>query len=160
MQSNSDLEGYEAYARITYGSEEPKTFTRFYFYVADEGLADGDVKLIGRLKNSSNNDVFRLRLYQNAGLLQFNIRLYNNDSYEDYFADISINTWYRIDIKYDDSGNTWEWKLDGAVQDNGNLTGTHYTGIQKWDLGFISASQLNTGTIYFDSFVVNTINYY
>jgi hypothetical protein len=160
LNAISDATGYQAFARLNYGSEEPKTFTRFYLYVEAEGLADGDVKLIGRVKNSSNNDVFRLRLSKSSGQLQFNIRVYNNGSYEDYYADISLDTWYRIDIKYDDSSNTWEWKLDGAVQDGGNLIGTHYTGIQKWDLGFISTSQTYTGTVYYDLFIVNTLSYY
>ncbi len=97
---------------------------------------------------------------QSAGQLRFNIRLYNAGAYQDYYADISLNTWYRIDIKYDDSSNTWEWKLDGVVQDSGNLTGTHYTGIQKWILGFMATSQPYTGTAYYDLFIVNTMNYY
>ena len=159
LQSISADTGYTAYARLNYGSEEPKTFTGFYLYVEAEGLADGNNKLIGTFEDASNNDVFKLRLKQNAGQLQFNIRVYNNGSYEDYYADISLDTWYRIDIKYDDSSNTWEWKLDGVVQDGGNLTGTHYTGIQKWILGFMTTSQDYTGTIYYDLFSVNNVTY-
>jgi hypothetical protein len=167
LKSVSDVTEYKAFPKLNYAAEEPKTFTSFYFYVEAEGLADGNVKLIGALQNSSNNDVFRLRLYQNAGQLQFNIRVYNNGVYEDYLADISLVTWYRVDIKYDDTDGThgtWEVRLldvDGVLlaQDSGTLTGTHYTGIQRWNLGFMATSQPYTGTIYYDLFSVNTINY-
>jgi hypothetical protein len=74
-------------------------------------------------------------------------------------AVVSLNTWHKIDIKYDNTNDTWEWKFDGVVQDSGGLTGSHYTGLQKWFLGFADMTQQQTGTIYFDLFTVNTLSY-
>jgi hypothetical protein len=164
---SSDLSDplYKAFAKLNYASEEPITFTRMYLYVDTEGLENGNNKYIGALQNSSNNNVFTLRLNQNVDQLRLRLSVYNNGANENYYADVLEDTWYRIDIKYDDTNNTWEWKLsdvDGTLlhQDNGNLTGTHYTGIQKWNLGFMQSTQTITGIIYYDLLVVNTISYY
>jgi hypothetical protein len=71
----------------------------------------------------------------------------------------SLNEWYKIQFKYDDSENTWEWRLDGALQGSDDLTGTHRTGIREWRLGFWLGNQAETGTIYFDKFSVGIGTY-
>ena len=158
---------YKAFAKINYGSEEPRTFTRMYFYVEAEGLENGSNKYIGTFQDSANNDVIRLRLNQNADQLRLRFSVYVNetDTYQDYFINIETGTWYRLEVKYDDTDNTWEARLfdvDGILLDHasGTMTGTHYTGIQKWNLGFMQNTQTITGTVYYDLFVVNTISYY
>ena len=160
LQSISDATGYKAVSTLNYGSEESKTFTRMYLYVEDEGLDnDGDKKKIGALEDSANNTVFIFRLYQSGDQLQFNLRVYNNDAWNDYYANISSTTWHRIEVKYDASNptdpNAWEWRLDGISQDNGSLAGTYYGGIQEWNLGFMNGNQAETGTIYFDQVSVD-----
>ena len=37
-------------------------------------------------------------------------------------AGISIDTWYRIEFKYDIDGNLWDWRIDGVSQNNGALS--------------------------------------
>jgi len=137
----------------------------YIFYIEAEGLEDGNNKYIGTYQDSSNNDAIRLRLNQSAGQLRLRFSVYTNGAYEDHYADIGTNTWYRLDVKYDNTDNTWEASLsdvDGSLLDHasGTLTGTHYTGIQKWNLGFMLGSQAYTGVICYDLFVVNTISYY
>jgi len=167
LKSVSDGTGYKSFAKIDYGSEEPRTFTRMYFYVESEGLENGNNKYIGTFQDSSNNDVIRLRLNQNTDQLRLRFSVYVNetDTYQDYFVNIETETWYRLEVKYDDTDNTWEARLfdvGGTLlgHASGTMTGTHYTGIQKWNLGFMLGSQLYTGVIYYDLFVVNTISYY
>jgi hypothetical protein len=153
LKSISAPTGYQAYTIRDYGSEQPRTFTRFYLYVANIVLNDGQFKTIGALRNSTNSDVFVFRLNQNAGQLRFNFRVYNS-GWTNYYADISLNTWYRIEVKYNNISNTWAWRLDGATKNCGRLTGTHLTGIQKWGFGFWDSTQTITGTIYFDLIAV------
>jgi hypothetical protein len=160
LKSISAASGYQAYALRNYGSEQTKTFTSFYLYVEAEGLNDGNSKVIGVLQDNSSNSVFILRLNQNTGQLRFNLRIYNNTAWNDYYYNISLNTWYKIDIKYDDTTNTWQWRVNGISQTSGTLTGTHYTGIRTWNFGFGSAGQLFTGTIYYDLIRVNTLTFY
>jgi hypothetical protein len=161
LQSISAGTEYNAFAKLDYGSEQSKTFTRFYLYVEAEVLSNGDNKNIGILRDSSSSNVIILRLNKNSsGELRINLRLYNDGSWNNNFYNISLNTWYRIDIKYDDINNTWEWKVDGTTQNSGSLTGDHRSGIQKWRLGFQTSSQAITGTIYYDLFNVNTADYF
>jgi hypothetical protein len=146
--------GYQAYSTLDYGAELPRTFTRVYLYLQNESLSWGDKKDIGAFLDKNDSNVFQLRLRRQAadGQLQFGLRRFwsNGASYQDYWVDISLNRWYKVEIIYDYTGFHWEWRLDGERQDQGNpvIYGAG-TGIQKWVLGF-SGSQYETGTIYFD----------
>jgi hypothetical protein len=163
LQSISDATGYKALSTLDYGSEQSRTFTRIYLYVDvdDEEWDSDDKKKIGTLDDSANHSVFIFRLYRSGVQLQFNLRLYNNSGWNDYYADISTDKWYRIELKYDTTnpGNpdAWDWKLDGENQENGDgtLAGTYYAGIQEWNLGFMNGNQDETGTIYFDQVTVD-----
>jgi hypothetical protein len=101
LQSISAETGYKAFSTMDYGSELSKTFTRIYLYVEDEGLANNNKKTIGALRDNADNNVFIFRLYKSSGQLQFNLRVYNNDAWNDYYANIFLNTWHRIEVKYD-----------------------------------------------------------
>jgi hypothetical protein len=161
LQSVSAPSGYQAYATRVYGSEQPKTFTSFYLYVEAEDLNDGNNKVIGALQDGSAtpNSVFILRLNQNAGQLRFNLQGYNAGSLTNYFANITTGAWYKIDIKYDDTTNAWQWRVNGTNQPSGTLSGTHYTGIKTWNFGFATTGQAYAGTIYYDLIKVSTVSY-
>jgi hypothetical protein len=160
----SDTPDHEAYISLDYITEITKTFTRIYLYVEAEGLANGEGKYIGALEDSSGNYVILFSLNKSwGGQLQIRFSVYNDEAIEQYYTAISKETWYKIDIKYDNVNDTWEWRLydvDGVLLDQagGILTGIHYNGIKKWNLGFPSTDDI-TGTIYYDLFSVNTIDY-
>jgi hypothetical protein len=162
LESISASPDFKAFAKRDYGSEQPKTYTSFYLYVDDTGLTNDSSKNIGVLRNRIDENVFKLRLNKNVmGQLRFNLQIYNYGSLNNFWADISLDTWYRIEIKYNnkdgDPGNdTWEWLIDGVVKDSGSLTGTHRTGIQNWIFGFWDTDQAIPGTIYFDLVSVST----
>jgi hypothetical protein len=160
LQSNASSSGWSAYATRDLGSVQTKTFTRFYVYVEAEGLAASSAKDIGTLVDGGDNDVIILRLRKgSAGNLRFRLRLYNNGGWtNDDSIVISTGTWYRIDIKYDNTNDTWEWRLDGVTEGSSTLYGTHYSGIQKWNLGM--QNQSRTGTVYFDLITVNALTFY
>jgi hypothetical protein len=158
LQSVSNSTGYKARADLVYGTQQAKTFTTFYVYIGSEGLGLGDDKNIGGLIDGGGSSavVFRLRK-GTGGNLKFRFRLYNNGTSTNYnSSEISLNTWYKIETKYDDTNNTWEWKVNGVTQDSGTLTGVHRTGIQQWRIGLWQSSQLETGTVYFDRITVST----
>jgi hypothetical protein len=164
LKSVSDATGYKARADMDLGFsfEQPRTFTTFFCYVEAESLEADEQKNIGVFLDNGGNTVAILRLFEDSGGdLRFRLRQYNNGSFTNYDSGaISLDTWYKIQFKYDDSENGWEWRLDGTAQDgSGDLTGTHRTGIREWRLGFWLASQAETGTIYFDKFNVSTGTY-
>jgi hypothetical protein len=161
LRSVSASTGYQAYANRNLGTEQPKTFTTFYVYVGAEGLGASTQKDICTLSDGGGNNPIIFRLFKgSAGNLRFRFRLYNNGGWTNYDSTvISLNTWYKIEIKYDDTDNTWEWRLDGTTQGSGSLTVSHYTGIQSWNFGFVTSSQQYSGTVYFDLIKVNTMSY-
>jgi hypothetical protein len=166
LESISTSSLYQAYAKRDLGAEQPKTFTTFYLYVGVELLSNTNYKVIGSLQDGSPTpkDVFIFRLNKNSGQLRFNLQIYNNGVWTDYFYNICISTWYKIDVKYDNNNNTWEWRVNGETQPdptfNNTLTGTHRTGIRIWTFGFKRpASDTLRGTIYFDKIAVDTNNW-
>ncbi|MDY6987280.1 MAG: cytochrome c3 family protein [Thermodesulfobacteriota bacterium] len=160
LKSVSNATGYKARADLVYDVEEPKTFTSFYALIASENLAaDGSYKNIAGLYDANTNKGFVLRLYKGtAGNLKFKYRLYNNGSTTTVYTSsaLSLNTWYKIGVKYDDVSNTYEFRLDDAPVSSGSLSGLHATGIKQWRLGFFIDSNPETGTVYFDELAVDT----
>jgi len=158
LKSVSDDTGYKARADLDHGIEQPRTFTTFYCYVEAESLDGDEEKNIGVFVDNAGNTVAIFRLFESTeGDLKFRVRRYNNGGFANYDSGaISLNTWYKVQFKYDDTENTWQWRVDGALQGSGDLTGTHRTGIREWRLGFWQANQLETGTIYIDKFSVST----
>jgi hypothetical protein len=161
--------GTQAFAKLDHGAEIKNTLTSFYLYVEDaQGFSGGSYKPIAIFENAGGANVILLRLYYvDADQLQFNLRIYNDSGWQNYFYPdtgyISLNTWYKIEIKYDDNNNAWEWRVNGITQPdsayNNTLTGGHYTGIQKWNFGFIGTGVSLTGTIYYDLITVPTLSY-
>ncbi len=154
--------GKQAYAKRDYGSELPRTRTSFYLYVDTEDLADGSNKNIGILDDNSGINVLVFRLNKNGTQLRFNLQIYNNGWKNNYY-NISKGVWYKIDVKYDDIDNIWEWRVDGITQPcTGGcslLGGVHYTGIRTWNFGFMGTGTSITGIIYYDLIRVNTMAY-
>ncbi len=161
LKSVSGDPGYKAVAALDYGIEKARTFTTFYCYVEAESLGADEEKNIGVFVDNGGNTVAILRLFEDSvGDLKFRIRRYNNGGFGNYDSQaVSLNSWHKIQFKYDDSENTWEWRLDGALQGSGDLTGTHRTGIREWRLGFWQVNQAETGTIYLDKVTVSMGDY-
>lgn len=67
---------------------------------------------------------------------------------------ISFNTLYRVEWKFDISGNAWEWRINDVTQDSGSLTSTHATLLGEFALGFID-SGIRTATIYLDNYAID-----
>jgi len=112
--------GKQAYAKRDLGLEITKTITSFYLNVAAAQDFTAITKNVARLKNSDDTNVIRFRLSDNAGQLQFNLNIYNDGAWQDYYypaaGSISLNTWYEMDITYDNINDAWEWKVNGETQ--------------------------------------------
>ena len=140
-------------ARTDYdkGSDQAITYTTFYVRIAAEGLTDSEFVYLFQGINNAWQQPISLYLEQSSGSLYFKFRLYNDgDPNVFYYSDntVSLDTWYRIDIKYDYTGETWEWRVNTVVQDSGTLIGTFRAGPRRWYLG--CASYAKTLTAYFD----------
>jgi hypothetical protein len=160
LKSVSNATGYEAKADLLYSTEQAKTFTTFYVYIESEDLAaDGSYKDIATLYDSNASEGLTFRLYKGGQAnLKFKFRLKNNGSTSLVYTStaLTLNTWYKIGIKYDDTDNTYEFTIDDSTVSSGSLTGVHATGIKQWRLGFFDGSDAETGVIYFDELTVST----
>ncbi|MBW2172903.1 MAG: hypothetical protein JRF69_13245 [Deltaproteobacteria bacterium] len=154
LRAVSDSHGYQAFAKRDCGTPQSITFTTFYFLVEAKGLLYDQRKSIGYMLDDAGNGVWGFGLYQDSSQLKFNVYLYNNGTWVQGFYDISLNTWYKVDVKYDTISDTWALLINGTLWGNGSLIGTHRTNIQSWAFGLTDASQTTTATVYFDKITV------
>lgn len=126
----------EAYNSI---GAEPITHWRVNLIVTAEDLNDGEnLDLVGWWTNGNDGPLLIILLNQNGGILTFSINSKHDGSSHFYNANtiVTLNTRYRIEVKWDATNNKWGWKIDGVVQPNdqddshpitadGNLTDTH-----------------------------------
>jgi parallel beta-helix repeat protein len=140
-------------------SEEAVTYSRFYVQIAAEGLADTEKVLLNRGRDASWDSAWQVWLLQDGADLKFHLWVYNNGSDAQYTASdsISLDTWYRIDVKYDVTGTAWAWRIDETVEDSGSLTGSTRSGVKIMDAGDSVVSE--TATFYIDLAAMDTSGY-
>jgi hypothetical protein len=73
----------------------------------------------------------------------------NGTSY--YGPTIVAGTYYRVEVKWDNTGDTWAWKLDGTPMNNGALVADASVGFIR--LGYRVSER--TGTVYFDNIAID-----
>jgi hypothetical protein len=145
-----------ATATYDHGTELSRTFTTFYVNVnlpLPAYFADGDTKDIGLFLDGLSAEVFRLQIHKSGTQMQLQL---HTGTWTSLSRDISLDTWYRIDVKYDRIDNLWEWLVDNTVADSGTLTSGHKTGIRYWSLGPLNVSQEEYVGVYFDLVSVDT----
>ncbi len=142
-----------AYGIWTDSSSRATVYSRFYFYVNAENLADPDTtgrqiyKMLG-----GANEALRIRFCKAAGgqlYLSLMIQSIERDTYN-----ISVQTSYCIEVYASNAGGTWEWKIDGVsagsgANDPGYDINIHYLGIVTAD------ADNHTIDLYFDKFDVS-----
>jgi len=148
----------------TFGSAFTGAYwTRHEIVLTSESLSDTDTTQLARFY-ATGVDVFLTILLRQAtgGALQFQVVSYHDGTSNVYtgFPTPTLNTRYRIEIKWDNDNNLWAWRIDGVNQPNdqdnsdpveteGILSATHLT-----DLKYITCGS-NTGggkayTAYYD----------
>jgi len=154
LRAVSGISGYQAKAERDCGTPHPITYTTFYFLVEAEGLLYDQRKSIGYMTDNAGGHAWGFGLYQDSTQLKFNVYLYNNGTWIQGFYDISLNTWYKVDVKYDTVSDTWALQLNGTSVGSGSLGGTHRENIQTWAFGLTDPTQYSTATVYFDKITV------
>lgn len=99
---------------------------------------------------------------EGGGAPVFQTQLYNDGS-NSYIqtSEISLNQWYKIRIKYDDTNHRWEFSVDGissySQANSGDITGIHYVGPRYIIIG--DNSNNKTCAFYADLVDVNDDTY-
>lgn len=135
-------------------------YVRHEIVITAEGLGNGGTFLLGRMADSGNSVFFVWNLYQTGGNLYFRVQS-NHDGSPNYYnslSTISLNTRYRIEVKWDATNDLWAWRIDGVDQPNdqdgsdpveseGALTSTHKTNTKRIQVG---GNETETITFYSD----------
>ena len=148
----------------------PKTisFFRFEIVIIAESLTNGGSNRIFEIKSDAWQTVFRGRIKQNAsGHLVFGLVPKHDGSYNYYygFPILSLNTLYRIEVKWDATNDHWAWEIDGVNQPNdqdtsspvtteGNLTLTHPTDCSNLLIGNANSQDADS-TVYYDLIAID-----
>ncbi|MDY6987284.1 MAG: cytochrome c3 family protein [Thermodesulfobacteriota bacterium] len=161
LRTYTSLSGnYNAAATYDHGTELSTTYASFYvnvYFPYPAWFVDGEQKHITLFKDGANAYVGGLSLYMDGTQLQLRVLLFNDGAWMiSESHNIEGETWYKVDIRYDDMDNTWEWRVDGTVVDSGLLVGDHRTGIQYWTLGPWDDDQQEYIQVRYDLFKVGT----
>jgi hypothetical protein len=130
------------------------TYTTFYVRVNAEGL--GTNNHVALAAGAGSGAVWTLQLRQVAGGdRRFRFVMQGIGNY--WFptsSDITLDQWYRIDVKIDTTSNAWEWRVDEDVKDSGSdsLSDDLY----RWYIGGLDNY---TATFYVDLFNVDSSGY-
>lgn len=119
------------------------TYFRLEVIVNAEGAGDGDDCYIFIVYDSAWGNMFALKFGQQAGG-NFRFEFWNDLETNNHtgLADVSLNTVYLIEIEWDTTNNTYEWKVDGVSQasdvlNDNTVPGYVMCGRSDWhDVGF------------------------
>ena len=137
----------------TYGSDIPISYTRFYMYVTDRLATFGNY--IQTRDSSDSADEVTFYITQGGTVTNILLSMFDNninDTTMDTWTDFQLNTWYCIEVKYDVTGSSWEWWIDGVSEGSGALTGTLTSGAKIYRLG---QPGVDTATVYYDLFAID-----
>ncbi|MDB5254230.1 MAG: hypothetical protein JWL80_296, partial [Parcubacteria group bacterium] len=152
---------WAAWATKDLGADKPISYTQFYAYVTAEGLGNSQQLTLFHATDTAGNHVIDLNFRQNAdGTYHFVPARYTGGISTTGTAsgNVNLNTWYKIEIKYDKTNMQWEWKLDGTSIQSGSLTAAASNGIRNIRLGSLALDAF-TLTAYLDALKISSTDY-
>jgi len=112
----------------------------------------------------SGSNFYILRLWNSGGSLYFRISCLYDGAPHNYlsFNTVDLDTKYRIEVRWDEKEDEWEWKIDGVAQPNnvdsmspvtspGTLLAGHNERLGRMRFGGFWGTSPNTITAYFDN---------
>ena len=159
IQATTD---FDAMAKHTLASSQTATWTRFYYKITAEGMGSFDSIRIVQFENTGGpTAAWIVRVRDDGSGLDHHIQIFDNGSLQTQTssADITLDQWYKHEVKYDTDGGAWEWLIDDGDfhSDGAALTGSLVTDAQAIKLG-TDASNFSC-THYFDLVAMDTSDY-
>jgi len=114
---NNDVSATDvAETYLTAGAEMPISYFKFDFYILAESLANDDYTQF--VWNADADETYSIHLIQLNGELRLRINSYHDGVKNTYYSQavLETETEYTIEIKWDDTNNLWQWRLDRAGQ--------------------------------------------
>lgn len=157
--------GDSARASHTLGSTYDTIYARFYLYVDTLGCIDGgaETTLVFYVADAGINIAVGVYIEEHTDLVGtpiIRILFYSDGALQvEDDKTIAVDTWYRVEFKYDTVGMSYEWRVDGNTEESGSLVGTIVDDIQ-----IIRAGNDNHGgslpqEVYIDEVVIDGSNW-
>lgn len=173
LQTTKVSPNYNAASVATLAANQVVSYTTFYIYVNEHGLASTDyVQFVSFWQDSYSAGIAAVNLYidsYDSDRLKFVCEV-NEDgtgtrsvAWPGSGSSVALDTWYKFNIKYDITNDAYEVKVTPAGGSEvsimtGSLTATHpTTGLRLIKLGNTSDSK--TWDVYFDNVAVGTTAY-
>ncbi len=109
--------GQNAYIRKNFG-DNPICYVRAYVYVESRGFGNGEELILLNLEDSTINAAARLLLVGVAGNMRLKFRYLNFGGYVSRVSgvNLSLETWYRFEFKYDRTNGAVQYLINGSNQ--------------------------------------------
>ena len=146
-------------------------YSKFEVIIESESLSNDTLRRLSFLTNSIGFNVCEVRLNKDgSGNLRFRFTISRDGStWISHYSinTVSVDTLYRIEIKYDADNDAWAWRIDGVDQPNdidssdpieseGTLTTGRKDDIRQLYVGADISDSGSAITCYIDNVVVNT----
>jgi hypothetical protein len=110
-----------------FGSPRNIVFSRVEAIIVSESLANtNDVRIL-RLENNGGSPIVELFLRQQGGNLRLRSKIYHDDTANNSDSsdtNLDLDTPYRIEHNWNQTANTWAWRIDDDEQASGTITST------------------------------------
>jgi hypothetical protein len=155
-----------AYADKDLGAAKVITYWHLEFYITS--MTADTATLLSVWSDAWTNGIF-LQFATSGGNTKLALNCcWDGDSHTyQSFNNLSLNTVYKVDIKWDVTNHAWSWKLDGVVQANnvdatapvtseGTMSGAHPADLRNLSIGTFAWGASSTATTYYvDNVIVD-----
>lgn len=148
LQVISDTTGDEVYVGHTFGSALPIAYYRIEVYCHTATITNYNMMTVLRLLNNGYGACFDLGISNQGGTYKWEIDVFG-DTTPSYYATFAFDTFYRIEIKWDNTNNAFEWLINGVSQNT--LAFTNNSSTQRISLG----ARNHVTELYLDNFAVD-----
>jgi hypothetical protein len=147
----NDTTGDDSYVAEDWGSEEATVYVTMHVYLDAEDFGNNENVSILLNYTGASAPVMTLTIIQSANKLYLQPYYYDNGSLQTGTAsEISLDTWYTVEMKYDRTGTEYQFKVDGSTVQTVTLTGA-LVRIQIIYIGQVASTSTNGNTLYLDA---------
>jgi hypothetical protein len=149
LQVISDTAGDETHVQHDLGAGAAGTqYYRLEIMIHSATVANYQLLTILRVLNTAYGSCFNLGLNNNGGTYRWGIDVYG-DTTPTYYSTFAFDTYYRIEIKWDNTNNAFEWKIDGTSINT--LAFTNDSTARRISLG----ARNHVAELYIDNFAID-----
>ena len=131
------------------------------FYVRLNALSDNHNYPIFDVQDSAYAYCWKVKIGRSGSTYSLLLDMYYNGTLNSEIDSkvINLDTWYKVDVKYDVTGTAWEWRVDGSVEGSGSLPGTLTLGTKNIEVRTTAWNDGFATTVYVDRIWIDDSEY-